>query len=128
GTYLFFYPDGRVYYPTTHISAESFEGINPWADSDEHTRFWGSYTINGKEGEMIMPYGKIPFTLNDKGPVLTTQNTKHQYKQVPTVDGVVFDGTYYFPGDWGKKANPEITFTAEGKSVDRGVTNILNQL
>ena len=72
-----------------------------------------------------MGYGNIPIKTSGDNLIVTTQNTEHKYEKVASVDGDVFNGTYAFDGKWDGNP-PSITFTTDGKFIDKGALNILN--
>ena len=124
GTYALFYSNGQVFYGS-HFPSRGFYDLNTWIAAEKDTRSWGTYTYNNGKGVITMGYGKIPFRVDGEQIIMTTQNTEHKYERVLSVDAAQLDGTYRFPGDWGKK-NPSIRFTADGKFTDYGALNVLN--
>ena len=67
----------------------------------------------------------MPIKSDGENLIVTTQNTDHKYEKVQSLDGAMFNGTYYFKGDWGK-INPSITFKTDGSFTDHGAVNILH--
>ncbi|MFL6227817.1 MAG: hypothetical protein ACJ741_03450 [Pyrinomonadaceae bacterium] len=124
GSYAVLFSNGQAYF-LTKLPTAGFDALNTQAEADQHVRNWGTYQVRNGQGELTMPYGSVPLSVNGNGIILTTQNTPHQYVRLPSVDGAVFNGTYYFEGDFGAKGTPSVTFTADGKFIDNGAVNIL---
>jgi hypothetical protein len=124
GSYAVLFSNGQVYY-TTKVHPYGFDGLNTQSEANLHARNWGTYQIQNGRGEFKMPYGALSLALNEKGFVLTTQNTPHQYIKLPSIDGAVFNGTYFFEGTFSGQVNPSITFTPDGRFIDNGAVNIL---
>jgi hypothetical protein len=122
--YALFFPNGQVFFGGK-FPTEGFDGKNTWVYAELNTRNWGTYTLQDGKGTINMGYGNVPLKVTGGGLIITTQNTPHNYEQLPSVDGVVFNGKYAFDGDWGGKP-PSITFTKDGKFIDEGALNILN--
>jgi|GEM_PF-1114982 len=127
GTYLALFSNGQVYF-RAKLPSEGFDGLNTQAQPYYNGRDWATYAVQGGQGVLAMPYGNIPLLVNANGVVLTTQNTKHQYVKIPSVDGAVFNGTYAFPKseDGGPKEERSITFSANGTFDDKGALYILD--
>ncbi|MDX6709190.1 MAG: hypothetical protein QOH96_206 [Blastocatellia bacterium] len=124
GTYALFFSNGQVYF-RDKLPTAGFDGINTQAAADQNIRNWGTYTLQNGKGELKLSYGSVPLTVNGSSLILITQNTPHKYVKIPSIDGVVFNGTYYFEGDYGAKGTPSITFTLDGKFIDNGALDIL---
>jgi hypothetical protein len=129
-TYAAFFSNGQVYY-RDKLPAESFEGINTWVVAESNIRNWGTYMLENGKGFLQLSNGNIPVRISGNNLVLTTQNTEHSYGKITTVDGTVFNGTYAFSGNWSDSYHPDrkapsITFTADGKFIDRGALDILH--
>lgn len=123
-SYAAIFSNGQVYF-FTKLHSYGFDGLNTQAEADRHGRNWGTLEISGDAGSLVMPYGRLPLRLNAQGFLLTTQNTPHQYVKLRSVDGVRISGTYIFESDRAAKAQPSITFSADGKFIDDGAINVL---
>jgi hypothetical protein len=126
GYYAALFSNGQVYY-TDKMHPNGFDAINTQAESDLHRGNWGTFSAQNGTGKVTMGANPpMPLTVNPKGFLLTTQSTnQHQYIKLPSVDGVFFNGTYYFEGTFSSKVNPSITFTTDGRFIDDGAVNIL---
>lgn len=126
GFYALFFSNGQVYY-RDKLPPSGFDGLNTQAAASKNNQNWGTYTLQNGKGEFkTIFYGSMPLTVNGSGITLTTNQTPHNYIKIPSVDGVVFDGTYYFEGNLAGKVNPTITFMPDGKFIDNGALDILN--
>ena len=123
--YVYFFKNGQVY-NSPKMPTQGFDGLNAEAEKDQRVRYWGTYILKDNVGEISMPYGKIPVTINGNTITLVTQNTRHNYVAAESVDGSLLNGSWYFEGDWSPKPAPSILFTDDGKFVDQGALNILN--
>lgn len=124
GAYTMFFPNGQIF-NGPKFPAQGFYGMNTWVEAELRTRYWGTYILQNGKGNIKMGYGDIPIKVSGNDLIVTTQNTEHKYEKVPSVDGAVFDGTYAFEGNWDGNP-PSITFTPDGKFIDKGALNILH--
>ncbi len=123
GYYAAFYDNGQVFF-ANRLPTNAFERMNPYHQSEESPRWWGTWTYENGRGAMKMLYGEIP--IEAKGPdlALTTMKTPHTYVRIPPVDGCRFDGTWTMAANPGAKI-PTITFGADGTFSDDGALGVL---
>jgi len=112
-----FLSNEQVYFGT-RFPMEGLNGINSRLPPQLNNRDWGTYTFSNGKGIVQMPYGNIPFRVNGKEIIFTKNQTDWPFYQLPSVDGATFNGTYVMSPVNGKI--PSITFTSDGKFIDKG--------
>lgn len=119
---LIFFSNGQAYYGK-NFPSEGLDELNTWVKAENNRRNWGTYNfINGK-GVLKMPYSDIPLRMENNKLIITTNQTDHGYIKLNSVDGAKFNGTYAL-SEWNGMI-PAISFTPEGKFVDKGAMRVL---
>ena len=123
-SYTLFFSNGQVF-NGPKFPLQGFYELNTWVEAELRAKYWGTYTLQNGNGNIKMGYGNIPIKVSGNNLIVTTQNTEHKYEKVPSVDGALFNGTYAFDGKWDGNP-PSITFSTDGKFIDKGALDILN--
>jgi hypothetical protein len=117
-----FLPDGRAFFGTSFPSA-GLGDLDLRILAELNRRDWGTYSFSNGRGVLRMPYGDIPLRMDGSKLIITANNTDHRFYQLPSVDGARFNGTYVMSEAYGRI--PSITFTADGRFVDKGAISVL---
>jgi hypothetical protein len=70
-----------------------------------------------------LPYGEIAMRVENDKLIITTNKTDHAFTRINDVEYVKFSGTYVM-GEWNGMI-PTISFTNDGKFVDKGAIRLL---
>lgn len=119
---LIFFSNGQAYFGK-NFPAEGLDELNTWIAAENNRRDWGTYTFSNGKGVLKMPYGDIPLRLDNNKLTITTNKTDHVYIKQNPVDGAKLNGTYTL-SEW-NGIIPSITFTPDGKFIDRGAMRVL---
>jgi hypothetical protein len=120
---LILFSNGQGYFGK-YFPAEGLEGFNTWIAAENNRRDWGFYSFSNGRGVLKMPYGDIPLRLDHDKLIITTNKTDHGFLRLPGVDGARFNGTYIMSEAYG--TIPIISFTSDGKFVDKGAIRVLS--
>jgi hypothetical protein len=119
---LIFFSNGQAYFGK-YFPVEGLDELNTWVAAENNRRDWGTYTFNNGKGVLKMPYADIPLRLDNNQLVITTNKTDHVVIKLNPVDGAKFNGTYIMSEAYG--IIPAISFTSDGKFIDKGAVRIL---
>jgi len=119
---LIFFTNGQAYFGK-NFPVEGLDELNTWIMAENNRRDWGTYTFSNGRGVLKMPYGDIPLRLDNDKLTITTNKTDHVYIKQHTVDGAKLNGTYEL-SEWNGTI-PTISFTPDGKFVDKGGVRVL---
>jgi hypothetical protein len=119
---LIFFSNGQAYFGK-YFPAAGLDELNTWIKAENNRRDWGTYIFNNGKGVLQMPYGDIPLLLNNNKLTITTNKTNHVYIKQNPVDGAKLNGTYAL-SEWNGMI-PFISFTTDGKFVDKGAVRVL---
>ena len=119
---LILFSNGQAYFGK-NFPAEGLDGINTLIEAENNRRDWGSYSLNSGRGLLKLPYGEIPMRVENDKLVITTNKTDHGFIRLNDVDYVKFSGTYVMD-EWNRMI-PTVTFTPDGKFIDKGAIRIL---
>lgn len=117
-----FLNNGQAYFGT-NFPIQGLDGLNTRIPPEINRRDWGIFTFSNGRGILKMPYADIPLRMEGNTLIITANQTDHKYISLPPVDGARFNGTYVMGEAYGKI--PAITFTADGKFIDKGAVKIL---
>ena len=119
---LIFFSNGQAYFGK-NFPAEGLDELNTWIKAENNRRDWGTYTFSNGKGVLKMPYGDIPLRLDNNKLTVTTNKTDHVYIKQNPVDGTKLNGTYAL-SEW-NGIIPSISFTPDGKFIDKAALRIL---
>jgi hypothetical protein len=119
---LILFSNGQAYYGK-NFPAEGLDDFNTWIAAENNRRDWGTYNFSNGIGIIKMPYADIPMRIDINKLVLTTNKTDHGFIKLKSVDGSRFNGTYILNELNGMI--PSISFTPDGKFIDKGALRIL---
>jgi len=119
---LILFSNGQAYFGK-NFPLEGLDGINTLIKAENNRRDWGVYSLNSGRGLLKLSYGEIPMRVENDKLVITTNKTDHGFLRLNDVDYVKFNGTYVMP-EWNGMI-PTVTFTHDGKFIDRGAVRIL---
>lgn len=95
--FAYFYPDGRAFFG----SRPPMNGFDPIQGDMDHVlspNYWGRYSYDGQQGEIVLPYSndtRYPIRPGTgDGLTLVTTGTAHPFFKAASVDGWKFQGTY----------------------------------
>ncbi|MEO6610907.1 MAG: hypothetical protein ABIT05_09100 [Chitinophagaceae bacterium] len=117
-----FLSNGQAYFGPK-FPTEGLDDVDTRIPPELHRRDWGTYTFSNGTGVLKMPYANIPLRMENGKLIITANQTDHKFFQLKSVDGARFNGTYVMNEAYGKI--PVITFTADGKFVDKGAIKVL---
>ncbi|HXH73267.1 MAG TPA: hypothetical protein VNI58_10675 [Mariprofundaceae bacterium] len=123
-TYAYFYPDGIVYF-SSHTPMQGFLDLDREADLLRSRFYWGTYSFDGKSGEISLPGRKavFPMRLSGDALVINAYNAPHDFIRLPSMNDYRLQGTYGFKLTDGSFAN--IRFSADSHFVDEGALKVL---
>jgi len=119
---LILFSNGQAYFGK-NFPLEGLDGINTLIKAENNPRDWGTYSFNSGRGLLKMPYGEIPMHVENDKLIITTNKTDHDFIRLNDVDYVKFSGTYVMQ-EWNGTI-PTISFTPDGKFIDKGAIRIL---
>lgn len=119
---LIFFSNGQAYFGK-NFPVEGLDEFNTWVAAENNRRDWGSYTFNNGKGVLKMLNGDIPLQLDHDKLVITTNKADHSFIKQKPVDGARFNGSYIMGESYG--IIPAISFTLDGKFIDKGAVRIL---
>ena len=119
---LILFSNGQAYFGK-NFPLEGLDGINTLIKAENNRRDWGSYSFNSGRGLLKLPFGEIPMRVENDKLVITTNKTDHSFIRLNDVDYVKFSGTYVM--DERNGMIPAITFTPDGKFIDKGAIKVL---
>ena len=119
---LLFISNGQAYFGK-NFPVEGLDELNTWIKAENNRRDWGTYTFSNGKGVLKMPYGDIPLRLDNDKLTITTNKTDHVYIKQNPVDGAKLSGSYAL-SEWNGTI-PSISFTPEGKFIDKGALRVL---
>ena len=119
---LIFFSNGQAYFGK-YCPVEGLDELNTWIAAENNRRDWGTYTFTNGTGILKMPYGDIPLRMETNKLVITTNKTDHGFIKLNSVDGAKFNGDYIMGEAYGMI--PSISFTADGKFIDKGAVRVL---
>ena len=119
---LIFFSNGQSYFGK-YFPIEGLDELNTRIAAENNRRDWGSYTFDNGTGILKMPYGDIPLRTDINKLIITTNKTDHGFIKLKSVDGAKFNGNYFMSEAYGMI--PSISFTPDGKFVDKGAIRIL---
>ncbi|MBK7561423.1 MAG: hypothetical protein IPI68_07845 [Chitinophagaceae bacterium] len=117
-----FLSNGQAYFGPK-FPAEGLDDVDTRVRAELYRRDWGTYSFSNGKGILKMPYGDIPLRMESDKLIITANQTDHRFYQLPSVDGVKFDGTYVMTEAYGKI--PSITFSSDGRFSDNGAIRVL---
>jgi hypothetical protein len=119
---LILFSNGQAYFGK-NFPLEGLDGINTLIEAENNRRDWGSYSFNSGRGLLKLPYGEIAMRVENDKLIITTNKTDHAFTRINDVEYVKFSGTYVM-GEWNGMI-PTISFTNDGKFVDKGAIRLL---
>ena len=119
---LILFSNGQAYFGK-NFPLEGLDGINTLIKAENNRRDWGVYSFNSGRGLLKLPYGEFPMRVENDKLVITTNKTDHSFIRLNDVDYVKFSGTYVMQ-EW-NGIIPTVTFTPDGKFIDKGAIRIL---
>lgn len=128
---LILFSNGQAYFGK-NFPIGGLDGINTLIQAENNRRDWGSYSFNSGRGLLKLPYGEFSMRVENDKLVVTTNRTDHGFIRLNDVDYVKFNGTYVMD-EWNARLNdavgqgtiPTISFTSDGKFIDKGAVRIL---
>ena len=126
--HLIFLSNGQAFFGTNFPNT-GFCNMNTYVLAELNRRDWGTYTFANGTGVLKLPYGNIPLRMEKDKLVITTSNTNHGFVKTTPVDGGSFSGKYALSnadilGNVSGEV-PVITFTEDGRFMDKGAMKIL---
>jgi hypothetical protein len=105
---------GGVAYFAPRFPSWGLADLDPSVEQPAEPREWGTWTMNGTTGEMVMPYERIPLRLTGTALELTTSQTPHRYQRLTLPASGRLDGT------WCTDAAGCLRLTTDGRFEDTG--------
>lgn len=128
---LILFSNGQAYFGK-YFPVEGLDEINTLIKAENNRRDWGYYSFNSGRGLLKLPFGEIPIRVENDKLILTTNKTEHSFIKRNSIDGAKFNGTYSMSEAYGRLNDavgqgiiPSITFTSDGKFMDKGAVRIL---
>ena len=119
---LILFSNGQAFFGT-NFPVEGLDELNTWIAAENNRRSWGTYSFSNDKGVLKMPYADIPLQMENNKLTITTNKTDHSFIKLSPVDGARFNGTYTL-SEWNGMI-PAISFTSDGKFIDKGAVRIL---
>lgn len=115
--FAIFFDNGLVYFGPK-FPARGLLDIDPVVHQTRYMRDWGTYTMNGDNGTITMPYGTVPIRRLGAALELTTTRTPHRFVRFAMPDGPL-DGTWCLSG------GACLRLTPDGRFQDNGATRVM---
>jgi hypothetical protein len=117
-----FLSNGQAYFGPK-FPTDGLDDVDTRIPPELYRRDWGTYTFSNGRGVLKMPYDNIPLRMENDKLIITANQTDHKFFKLKSVDGARFNGTYVMTETYG--VIPVITFTADGKFIDKGAIKVL---
>jgi hypothetical protein len=116
--YAIFYDNGLAYYGAIFPIA-GLESMDAPVEQTEAPRYWGTWSMNGSNGRLALPYDTVPMRRDGDALVLVTNKQPHRFIRIEMPSNGKLDGTYCL------SEGQCIRFDATGRFEDRGATRII---